>query len=185
MSWQDYVDKQLMASRCVTKAAIAGHDGNVWAKSEGFEVSFSVLFLLYVDSGLRKYVLRCAHEWNSVVINVRVGRSVDVEFFSRQVWQDGDMRWQPIQIRKKCVRRPENLSVVFRRRNMWYTLVLVLPGSITIFLVKDEHLCRPVKLVTLLQTWCTRFTLIYSFRIDILNYQKHFICIWVFIVTSV
>lgn len=45
MSWQDYVDKQLMASRCVTKAAIAGHDGNVWAKSEGFEVSFSKLGL--------------------------------------------------------------------------------------------------------------------------------------------
>lgn len=41
MSWQDYVDKQLLASRCVTKAAIAGHDGNVWAKSEGFEVSSS------------------------------------------------------------------------------------------------------------------------------------------------
>ncbi|CAD0196077.1 unnamed protein product [Chrysodeixis includens] len=39
MSWQDYVDKQLMASRCVKKAAIAGHDGNVWAKSEGFEIS--------------------------------------------------------------------------------------------------------------------------------------------------
>lgn len=42
MSWQDYVDKQLMASRCVTKAAIAGHDGNVWAKSDGFEVSLSL-----------------------------------------------------------------------------------------------------------------------------------------------
>lgn len=39
MSWQDYVDKQLLASKCVTKAAIGGHDGNVWAKSEGFEVS--------------------------------------------------------------------------------------------------------------------------------------------------
>jgi len=39
MSWQDYVDKQLLASRCVTKAAIAGHDGNVWAKSEDFEVT--------------------------------------------------------------------------------------------------------------------------------------------------
>ncbi|XP_076300517.1 profilin chickadee [Lasioglossum baleicum] len=39
MSWQDYVDKQLLASRCVTQAAIAGHDGNLWAKSEGFEVS--------------------------------------------------------------------------------------------------------------------------------------------------
>lgn len=43
MSWQDYVDKQLLASRCVTKAAIAGHDGNVWAKSENFEVSTTIL----------------------------------------------------------------------------------------------------------------------------------------------
>lgn len=40
-SWQDYVDKHLLASRCVTKAAIAGHDGNVWAKSDGFDVSTS------------------------------------------------------------------------------------------------------------------------------------------------
>lgn len=40
MSWQDYIDNQLLASRCVTKAAIVGHDGNVWAKSEGFEVIF-------------------------------------------------------------------------------------------------------------------------------------------------
>lgn len=39
MSWQDYVDKQLLASRCVTKAAIAGHDGNIWAKSDSLEVS--------------------------------------------------------------------------------------------------------------------------------------------------
>uniref|UniRef100_T1IN74 Profilin n=1 Tax=Strigamia maritima TaxID=126957 RepID=T1IN74_STRMM len=39
MSWQDYVDKQLLASKCVTQAAIAGHDGNVWAKSEGFNVN--------------------------------------------------------------------------------------------------------------------------------------------------
>lgn len=43
MSWQDYVDKQLLASRCVTKAAIAGLDGNVWAKSPDFEVSITVL----------------------------------------------------------------------------------------------------------------------------------------------
>ncbi|CAH0557141.1 unnamed protein product [Brassicogethes aeneus] len=39
MSWQDYVDQQLLATRCVTKAAIAGHDGSVWAKSENFNVS--------------------------------------------------------------------------------------------------------------------------------------------------
>ena len=38
MSWQDYVDKQLIASQCVTRAFIAGQDGNVWAKSDGFEV---------------------------------------------------------------------------------------------------------------------------------------------------
>jgi profilin len=39
MSWQDYVDNQLLASNCVSKACIAGHDGGVWAKSDGFEVS--------------------------------------------------------------------------------------------------------------------------------------------------
>lgn len=39
MSWQDYVDNQLLASQCVSKAAIAGHDGGIWAKSDGFEVS--------------------------------------------------------------------------------------------------------------------------------------------------
>lgn len=39
MSWQDYVDNQLIASQCVKKAAIAGLDGTIWAKSEGFEVS--------------------------------------------------------------------------------------------------------------------------------------------------
>jgi len=39
MSWQDYVDKQLLASGCVTKAVIAGLDGNIWAKSQEFEPS--------------------------------------------------------------------------------------------------------------------------------------------------
>jgi len=46
-SWQDYVDKHLLASRCVTKAAIAGHDGNVWAKSDGFDVSINSCRLTY------------------------------------------------------------------------------------------------------------------------------------------
>lgn len=39
MSWQDYVDNQLLASNCVSKAAIVGHDGSLWAKSNGFEVT--------------------------------------------------------------------------------------------------------------------------------------------------
>lgn len=42
MSWQDYVDNQLIASKCVSKAAIAGHDGSLWAKSAGFEVKCSI-----------------------------------------------------------------------------------------------------------------------------------------------
>lgn len=46
MSWQDYVDNQLIASHCVSKAAIAGHDGSVWAKTAGFEVSFSIFLRL-------------------------------------------------------------------------------------------------------------------------------------------
>jgi len=46
MSWQDYVDNQLIASKCVSKAAIAGHDGSLWAKSAGFEVSPSEILKL-------------------------------------------------------------------------------------------------------------------------------------------
>lgn len=46
MSWQDYVDNQLLASQCVTKACIAGHDGNIWAQSKDFEVSFPI----YLDN---------------------------------------------------------------------------------------------------------------------------------------
>lgn len=47
MSWQDYVDNQLLASRCVSKAAIAGHDGGVWAKSEGFEVRLHSFYFIF------------------------------------------------------------------------------------------------------------------------------------------
>jgi hypothetical protein len=36
MSWQSYVDDQLLATKLVSRAAIAGHDGNIWATSEGF-----------------------------------------------------------------------------------------------------------------------------------------------------
>jgi profilin len=38
MSWQDYVDVQLKGSGSVAQACIAGLDGNVWAKSEEFNV---------------------------------------------------------------------------------------------------------------------------------------------------
>ena len=38
MSWQDYIDTQLVGQQ-LKDAVIAGHDGNVWAKSENFAVT--------------------------------------------------------------------------------------------------------------------------------------------------
>jgi len=39
MSWQAYVDEQLLATGKVSKAAIVGLRGGVWASSAGFTVS--------------------------------------------------------------------------------------------------------------------------------------------------
>ena len=38
MSWQDYVNTQLVG-KDLKEAAIAGHDGNLWAKSANFNVT--------------------------------------------------------------------------------------------------------------------------------------------------
>ena len=39
MSWQAYVDTNLIGTGKVQRAAIFGHDGSCWATSEGFSVS--------------------------------------------------------------------------------------------------------------------------------------------------
>ena len=39
MSWQEYVDNNLVGTGHVKKAAIVGHDGSTWATSAGFTVS--------------------------------------------------------------------------------------------------------------------------------------------------
>ena len=39
MSWQEYVDNNLVGTGHVKKAAIVGHDGSTWAASAGFSVS--------------------------------------------------------------------------------------------------------------------------------------------------
>lgn len=39
MSWQAYVDTNLVGTGAVTQAAIIGHDGNTWATSAGFSVT--------------------------------------------------------------------------------------------------------------------------------------------------
>eukprot|EP00123_Amoebidium_parasiticum_P022541 comp8962_c0_seq1/m.4160 comp8962_c0_seq1/g.4160 ORF comp8962_c0_seq1/g.4160 comp8962_c0_seq1/m.4160 type:complete len:129 (-) comp8962_c0_seq1:205-591(-) len=38
-SWQAYVDSNLVGTGCVSKAAIHGHDGSVWATSSDLSVS--------------------------------------------------------------------------------------------------------------------------------------------------
>lgn len=50
MSWQAYVDTNLIGSGKVHKAAIHGHDGSCWATSSGFSVSeTSALSLAFVN----------------------------------------------------------------------------------------------------------------------------------------
>ncbi|KAG9311405.1 profilin [Chiua virens] len=39
MSWQVYVDQNLIGSQKVSKAAILGHKGGVWATSAGYNLS--------------------------------------------------------------------------------------------------------------------------------------------------
>merc|ERR1712232_1149770 len=39
MSWQAYVDQQLVGTGSCTSGAILGHDGSTWATSAGFAVS--------------------------------------------------------------------------------------------------------------------------------------------------
>ncbi|GMK58720.1 hypothetical protein CspeluHIS016_0601620 [Cutaneotrichosporon spelunceum] len=39
MSWQSYVDDQLISTGKICKAAIIGKAGGVWAASEGYELS--------------------------------------------------------------------------------------------------------------------------------------------------
>merc|ERR1711916_43119 len=39
MSWQEYVDSQLVGTGHVTNAAIVGLDGSLWAASAGFNVT--------------------------------------------------------------------------------------------------------------------------------------------------
>lgn len=43
MSWQEYVDRQLMGSGLINSAVIAGHDGTLWAKSKNIEPSHEEL----------------------------------------------------------------------------------------------------------------------------------------------
>merc|ERR1712059_136609 len=49
MSWQQYVDDQLLATKQVKEAVILGHDGNVWATSHDFSVTPEELKRIVAD----------------------------------------------------------------------------------------------------------------------------------------
>eukprot|EP00088_Acartia_fossae_P039765 TRINITY_DN4138_c0_g1_i1.p1 TRINITY_DN4138_c0_g1~~TRINITY_DN4138_c0_g1_i1.p1 ORF type:complete len:127 (-),score=27.72 TRINITY_DN4138_c0_g1_i1:409-789(-) len=51
MSWQSYVDDQLIATKVVKDAVIAGHDGNIWATSPGFGVTPAELKTIITNVG--------------------------------------------------------------------------------------------------------------------------------------
>lgn len=59
MSWQAYVDSNLIGSGQITQAGIYGLQGGQWAASSGFNVSFEngIFFIILVASNLR---LRCS-----------------------------------------------------------------------------------------------------------------------------
>ncbi len=64
MSWQGYVDEQLIGTKKVVKAAIHGLDGNMWATSANFSVNpteMAALIAAFKDpSGIRASGLRIA-----------------------------------------------------------------------------------------------------------------------------
>ena len=92
MSWQTYVDDQLLATKIVKYAVICGHDGTVWAKSAGFNVSDNELKVLSLVGQIRQtggdgsvwpynrredvYVPLLLREQGAYSINCRVSRRI-------------------------------------------------------------------------------------------------------------
>lgn len=96
MSWQDYVDNQLLASQCVSKAAIAGLDGGVWAKSEAFEVSFGTSNLEKKKETSRKFAGVVGLV--AFVPRIRLGRPLEVSRVAA-VGTDKDSRRESFEAR--------------------------------------------------------------------------------------
>merc|ERR1712012_634910 len=85
MSWQSYVDDQLISTNMIKNAVIAGHDGNIWASSAGFNVTAAELKVILdrysstaqlamngVTVGGTKYMFLSA---NDRVVRARKGQS--------------------------------------------------------------------------------------------------------------
>ena len=92
MSWQDYVDKQLLASGFVNHAAIIGIDGSLWAKSAAFNVNISTILctFYYVPSWLSRVATSILSEISPCVPNWWGGAHTVVQSSlthgSRHIW---------------------------------------------------------------------------------------------------
>ena len=89
MSWQSYVDQNMVGTKKITAAGIFGHDKSAWAVSSGFNANpqeLEKLYSAYKDaSGIRanglyingkKYIaLRCDDRsiYGKLVIHINVG----------------------------------------------------------------------------------------------------------------
>ena len=125
MSWQDYVDKQLMASRCVTKAAIAGHDGNVWAKSEAFEVSFSSVKLLLRYQWFAKFKSCCEYQCLLVLSSV-----VRIRFDGWRILYPASLtRWRHV------VEPGIRIRIVICAEMKWYCIKVITLYSVEFLLL--------------------------------------------------
>jgi hypothetical protein len=50
MSWQSYVDDQLLSTKMIKHAVICGHDGNIWASSADFKVKMTITVTITVTA---------------------------------------------------------------------------------------------------------------------------------------
>ncbi|KAF9949783.1 profilin, required for normal timing of actin polymerization in response to thermal stress [Mortierella alpina] len=109
MSWQSYVDTNLVGSGKVTKASIFGHDGSLWATSPSFKIGGEEAKILaaafkdpkYIqEKGFhlegQKYILLRADERSIYARNgatgvtcVKTGQCILVGFYDETV-QAGD-----------------------------------------------------------------------------------------------
>merc|ERR1711879_623596 len=88
MSWQTYVDTNLVGTGAVTQAAIIGHDGNTWATSAGFAVSPSNGFEL---AGTRYVTIRAddrsvyGKKGSAGVITVKTSKAILIGVYNEKI----------------------------------------------------------------------------------------------------
>merc|ERR1712065_107878 len=91
MSWQSYVDSNLVGTGACNHAAIIGHDGNTWATSAGFANSQPLAASGVKVAGVKYMFLRCdgrtilGKKGTSGVHCVKTGKAVLVVVYDQPI----------------------------------------------------------------------------------------------------